>query len=115
MSLQGVEAAVVYNNKLYYEVGKLVREKREQANLTQDELARRIGLTRTAVTSIESGRQRILVHTLVAIANALDLVPSDLLPISSAHAHKTDGDSLLQQLSPATARFAERILAAETK
>jgi len=57
---------------------------RESRQLTQEELGRKLdlpprGLTRAAISNIESGRQRLLVHTLFAIARALQVEPQELL------------------------------------
>lgn len=68
------------NGKVYETLGKLVRATRKHAGLTQEELGRRVGLTRTSITNLEKGRQRIQVHTLYELASALDLDPQDLLP-----------------------------------
>lgn len=48
--------------------------------MTQEELGRQVGLTRTSITNIERGRQRVQVHTLYAIAGALRVQPAELLP-----------------------------------
>ncbi len=65
---------------LYQLFGNRVRELREEKNVTQEELARRVDLSRTSITNIEKGRQRILLHQLVDIAAALDAKPQDLMP-----------------------------------
>jgi len=65
---------------LYQLFGDRVRELREEKNVTQEELARRVDLSRTSITNIEKGRQRILLHQLVEIASALDAKPQDLMP-----------------------------------
>ena len=56
---------------LYKEIGRRIREARKAKNVTQSELAEAIGLTRTSVTNIEKGRQKLLVHSLFEIAAAL--------------------------------------------
>jgi transcriptional regulator with XRE-family HTH domain len=61
------------------ELGRRIRTARE-GKLTQEALGSRIGLSRTAVTNIECGRQRLLVDQLVDIAAAIGVPPSDLLP-----------------------------------
>ncbi|RYZ90655.1 MAG: XRE family transcriptional regulator [Proteobacteria bacterium] len=63
--------------EIYTEIGRRIRDAREAANLTQEELGTRVGLKRTSITNIEKARQSIQVHTLYSIAEALDL------PISS--------------------------------
>jgi transcriptional regulator with XRE-family HTH domain len=64
----------------YREVGQNVRTKREQIGLTQEALASQVDLTRTSITNIEKGRQKLLLHTFVDIAHALGVDPSLLLP-----------------------------------
>lgn len=64
----------------YEEFGANLRAARKRAGLTQQELAERIDLTRTSVTNIERGSQRIALHQLFELANALGDDPLDLLP-----------------------------------
>ena len=54
------------------EVGLRLQRARRERGVTQEELARRVDLSRTSITNIEKGRQRILLHQLVDIAAALD-------------------------------------------
>ena len=63
------------------ELGRRIRAARD-GKLTQASLGERIGLSRTAITNIECGRQRLLVDQLVDIANALGVPASELLPSS---------------------------------
>lgn len=64
----------------YEELGRRIRAARKKSHLTQEALALKISLNRTSVTNIEQGRQQLLVHTLVEIANALEVAPESLLP-----------------------------------
>jgi transcriptional regulator with XRE-family HTH domain len=64
----------------YVEVGRRVRLARERAGLTQDALAGRVSLSRTSVTNIEKGRQKVLLHTLCDLAEALGVTPDALMP-----------------------------------
>ena len=66
---------------LYRTIGKLVRYERKRAGLTQHQLAERAGLTRTSITNLESGNQQVRVHTLFGIAEALGVLPQQLLPL----------------------------------
>ncbi len=69
------------NNQTFYnELGRRIKEEREEKCLTQETLATRVSLTRTTITNIEKGRQQLLVHTLVEIAKALNVSPESLLP-----------------------------------
>ncbi len=65
---------------LYLEFGKLVRGHRRRIRLTQDELGRRVGLSRTSITNIEKGRQKVLLHQVFRLAESLEIAPESLLP-----------------------------------
>lgn len=66
--------------QLYQAIGKRIRSARENAKLTQNELAQRVDVARTSITNIESGQQKIQVYTLYAIANVLNVSVLNLLP-----------------------------------
>jgi transcriptional regulator with XRE-family HTH domain len=70
---------VVDQTMLYALVGRRVREAREKQGLTQKALASLLSLTRTSVTNIERGKQKLLLHTLVELAQALHIPPVELL------------------------------------
>jgi len=67
--------------ELYHRLGRAVADYRTQLGLTQGQVAEKIGLSRASLANLESGRQRIMVHQLYALANVLgrrsilDLVP----------------------------------------
>jgi transcriptional regulator with XRE-family HTH domain len=71
-----------FEEYLYVAIGKRIRERRNELSMTQDELANadHVDLMRTSITNIEYGQQRIQVHTLYAIADALGLSVYDLMP-----------------------------------
>ena len=71
---------MISSDLIYESIGKLVRIRRERLNLTQDDLAQRVGLKRTSITYIEKGRQRIQVHTLYDLATALEVDLPALVP-----------------------------------
>ena len=64
---------------LYATIGLRVLTARRARGLNQAALGERIGLGRSTVSNLESGRQQLAVHQLVAIAQALDVDPEDLL------------------------------------
>jgi transcriptional regulator with XRE-family HTH domain len=64
----------------YKYLGASIRTNRERLRLSQDELARSVGLTRTSLTNIEKGRQHPPLHTFCEIAQRLKVDPSALLP-----------------------------------
>lgn len=65
---------------IYALVGGAIRKRRELIPLTQGSLASKVGMARTSITNVESGRQSLTLHQLEAIANALDVSIVDLLP-----------------------------------
>lgn len=64
----------------YSGVGRLIRAQRERRGLTQEALAGGVHLTRTSVTNIEKGRQRLLLHTLIDFSEFLNVPVVGLLP-----------------------------------
>jgi transcriptional regulator with XRE-family HTH domain len=56
-------------------VGKRVRERRRQENLSQTALGSRLGVTFQAVQKYESGGIRISASTLYRLSHALDVEP----------------------------------------
>jgi len=84
----------------YAEVGRRIRQTREERGLTQEALAELVSLTRTSITNIEKGRQKILAHTLVDLATALRVTPATLLPESNTTAD-SELDELLKERSRA--------------
>ena len=68
-------------SSLYHDIGSLIRRRRRALDLTQAELATRLGISRGALANIETGRQNMLVHQLYRFAAALDVNVHDLLPI----------------------------------
>lgn len=65
---------------LYWEVGAAIRKVRIAAGINQDELAKRVALSRTSIVNIEGGRQRLPLTTLYDIADALGVQAVALLP-----------------------------------
>ncbi|WP_069384155.1 helix-turn-helix domain-containing protein [Halomonas caseinilytica] len=57
---------------------KNIRRLRQEAGLSQEELANRAGLHRTYISSIECGQRNVSLDNIFALARALD-VPASLL------------------------------------
>ena len=68
--------------KFYEELGSNILKLRTTAGVSQHELSRHIGLSRTSVLGIEKGRQAIDILPLVKIAEYLMVPITDLLPLS---------------------------------
>ncbi|WP_030749348.1 helix-turn-helix domain-containing protein [Streptomyces griseus] len=59
--------------------GGQVRKLREQAGLSQEELAHAAGLHRTYVSSLEGGNRNVGLDNIVALARALNVTAATLL------------------------------------
>lgn len=64
----------------YVELGKNIRAVREERKLTQEALASLLSITRTSVTNIEKGRQKMFLHTFWEITQILSVSPDVLMP-----------------------------------
>src|SRR2546426_494827 len=64
----------------YARIGKLIRTARDSQSFTQGRLAKKAGLTRTSVTNIELGNQKILAESLWKIARGLNVPIQSLFP-----------------------------------
>lgn len=74
----------------YRRLGEQVRDQRKRRQLTQVGLAELWRLDRTTVVNIEKGRQRLSVYQLVALADHLGCMVTDLLPARSKPSDLTD-------------------------
>jgi transcriptional regulator with XRE-family HTH domain len=70
-------------DRIYQQMGVAIRVRRKTLSLTQHKLAARLGISRAALANIETGRQKVFVHHLYALAVALQLKPHELLPLST--------------------------------
>lgn len=69
--------------KLYIEIGRRIQRARLNANsarISQQQLGEAVGLTRTSITNVEKGRQKLPIHTLLEVAHALQIEVTELLP-----------------------------------
>ncbi len=68
---------------IYPALGEAVATRRKAMRLTQAQVATKVGISRASIANIESGRQKVLLHQVYLLAEALQL-PSimSLLPKS---------------------------------
>jgi len=64
---------------VHQSLGLAVRRIREALGVDQEELAKRVGLTRTSVVNIEAGRQRVILDDVETFARALGTTPKHLM------------------------------------
>ena len=70
----------MHEEEFYQAVGSLIRDRRIKIPLTQAALGALVGLTRTSITNLERGRQKVPLHRFYLIAKALRITPVQLLP-----------------------------------
>lgn len=67
---------------IYRDLGRAIAKRREVIGLTQAQVAGRIGLTRASLANIETGRQKVLLHHVYRLAEALKVKSiSELIPV----------------------------------
>jgi transcriptional regulator with XRE-family HTH domain len=66
--------------EVYHSIGNAIANLRAERGVSQQILADAIGLTRTSVTNIEKGRQKLLVHTLLQVADFFGVSVSYFVP-----------------------------------
>ena len=70
----------------YAKLGERVRKQRILNQLTQGELARRVGVSTSFIGHIERGEKKASVETIVALCNAMEITPTVLLQDSLSDA-----------------------------
>ena len=65
---------------LYRELGQRLRSVRKERSLTQDQVATAISMERTSISNVESGRQRLPLHTLYQYCSVLGVDVAHVLP-----------------------------------
>lgn len=64
---------------IYRLIGAKIEQTRTMLGWTQEELSKKVHLTRGSVANIELGRQRILLHDVEKFASAFNMQPKVLL------------------------------------
>ena len=63
----------------YYEIGQRIRKFRKACNLSQEQLAEKVGISTTHMSHIETGNTKLSLSVFVDIANALSIQTDELL------------------------------------
>jgi len=100
---------VMTDEELYKFIGLRVKTEREDLEMSQATLAGHLGLTRTSVSNIENGQQKVQLHTLFQIAKVFGIPVLDLLPTSSHQAAVKEKH--LKRLSPGEREWVKGFLA----
>ena len=108
---------VMSNMELYRRLGRAVAERRRELGLTQSDIAKKLRFSRASLANLENGRQRIMVHQLFALVNALklksilDLVPKTWVPPEPLLELKVSGSTLSPQQQSAVESMVALVLA----
>jgi transcriptional regulator with XRE-family HTH domain len=103
---RGILMPTIDRDQFYIELGNRLRVKREKSELTQAEVAEAAGISRTSLTNIEGGRQRILVDQLASICSKLNTTMDDVVP-TGAMKQKKPHDKLTE--IPVVANFLQSV------
>ena len=84
----------------YADVGRRIRDQRNKVGITQEQLGRLLSppTTRVSVANIEGGNQRILSHTLVQLAAALNIEVADILPQKADRSDANNNSQITDEL-----------------
>jgi transcriptional regulator with XRE-family HTH domain len=86
--------------QVYKHIGDVIRQRRKQLGWRQHQLAAKLGISRGSLANIEIGQQGVLVHQLYKFGAALNLPPTDFLPIEFEKDESEWGGMLPDDLNP---------------
>jgi transcriptional regulator with XRE-family HTH domain len=94
---------MVDERRLYQALGERLKALREsqqstRGKVTQAKLAEEVGLERTSITNIERGNQKVPLHVLYRICEALQVPISEVLP-PLAEVKSTAAEPALEELT----------------
>ncbi len=98
--------------RLYRLIGQRIRNLRTSQGLKQEELGRRVSLSRTSITNIEQGKQRLLADQLFTFASAFGVELMQILP-NKAELNATKEFSLIiadKKLSNDQRKWVEKVI-----
>jgi len=72
-------------NNIRLQKAELIKQKRSETGMTQEELGEAIGTSRSQVTNIETSASGMTVEMLYQISTALSCSPAELLPLSGIY------------------------------
>jgi transcriptional regulator with XRE-family HTH domain len=86
--------------EFYEALGRRIQQHRKKRRLTQEELGARLDprVTRASIANIESGKQRVLAHSLAQIAEAFEVTTDELIGGRSVRIQKGLNQQVAAQL-----------------
>ena len=83
----------------YKAIGVRIRRKRKELNLTQADLAKRIGLTESSISKYEAGKiETMPTSTVNRICSVLQIAPAELLGLSAKKAFEYDLNEIINSV-----------------
>src|SRR5690348_10192414 len=97
---------------LYNLIGESIKRQRVKVDMTQAQLANAVGVLRTSIANIESGRQKPPLHLLYNLCMELGMEITDILPRNAIISQSTSItiEGTLKEVPPKTAEFLKRLL-----
>jgi DNA-binding XRE family transcriptional regulator len=105
------QGVAIPQGPFYSEFGKKLAAARSAAKVTQEALAKSVGMSRTSIVNIEKGRQPVHLHLVAKIAASLGTSVSVLIPDVALLASATSVPDL-KNVSVQNRAFVERIMSA---
>lgn len=99
-------------DSFYEMLGRSIRSRRDALGLTQQDLAQRLNLSRTSVTNIERGRQRLLIDQFCMVAQILKCDYEELLAGALGKPKARPRSNANLEELPTVAKFVHRTLTA---
>lgn len=88
---------MIDDDLLYIEIGKRIKQFRENKSLTQEELGKAIGVSRASIANYENSNQAIYISDLYKIADVLEIEAGDILPSLREIKSRSQPQGLLDQ------------------
>jgi transcriptional regulator with XRE-family HTH domain len=84
----------------YVVLGPKIQKARERKKMTQAQLGRCLNppTTRASIANIENGKQRVLAHTFVQLARAMDIKIQELMPANEPAGEAASPKSVAREL-----------------
>ena len=79
-------------------LGRQIKRFRKNANLSQEQLAERIGIATNSLSSIETGNSFMTINTLEKILNILSVTPKELFNFPEIEFQDTDKKKAIIQI-----------------
>ncbi len=95
---------------IYEIVGRKIRKARIDAGFSQEELAKKLKLTRGSVAKIEGGKQSVYLHLLYSVAVICKIPLSELLPGDEWIVNQADDEMLGSKIEEVVPRRTAQII-----